>query len=244
MGITPLAAVLVKPSGRGRDYLAAGDYPEPDSRTARRCWRSSDVEPPDEPIHDRRYAAILVPLYGLTRFRDLFTPRQLATLCAFAQGVSETHDEMRRGGMEPQRAEAVCAYLGLALDRVADRSSTLCRGTRADQKAQSTRLPARRCRWCGTSPRPIRSAAPRETPATTSTDVADIVEELARRSAGASRSSARPRPASRTTTTTSTRSSPIRRTTTTSPTPTSRTSSTSGSSDRSASSSRSIRAAS
>ena len=42
-----------------------------------------------------------LPLYGLTRFRDLFTPRQLATLCAFAQGVREAHAEMLADGMEP-----------------------------------------------------------------------------------------------------------------------------------------------
>jgi putative DNA methylase len=61
----------------------------------------------------------------MTRFRDLFTPRQLATLCAFAQGVREAHAEMLADGMEPQRAEAVCASLGIAFDRVVLRSSTL-----------------------------------------------------------------------------------------------------------------------
>ena len=35
MGITPLAAVLVKPSGRGRDYLPVGAYPEPSRRGVR-----------------------------------------------------------------------------------------------------------------------------------------------------------------------------------------------------------------
>ena len=39
MGITPLAAVLVKPSGRGRDYLPAGTYPEPDARAVPRGAR-------------------------------------------------------------------------------------------------------------------------------------------------------------------------------------------------------------
>jgi putative DNA methylase len=74
------------------------------------------------------------PQYGLTRFRDLFTPRQLATLCAFAHGVREAHADMIRAGMEPQRAEAVCAYLALALDRTADRSSVLCRWDVGSQK--------------------------------------------------------------------------------------------------------------
>ena len=41
MGITPLAAVVVKPSGRGRDYLAGRRLPAAKrARTARRCWQS------------------------------------------------------------------------------------------------------------------------------------------------------------------------------------------------------------
>ena len=127
MGITPLVAVMVKPSGRGRDYLAVGDYPLPSAEECAAVLAELDIGPPEEPIIDTYRQAILVPLYGLTRFRDLFTPRQLATLCAFAQGVRETHDEMRADGMEAERAEAVCAHLGLVFDRVVDRSSNLCR---------------------------------------------------------------------------------------------------------------------
>ena len=50
MGITPLAAVLVKPSGRGRDYLPAGAYPEPSVEECEAVLAALDVEPPDEPI--------------------------------------------------------------------------------------------------------------------------------------------------------------------------------------------------
>ncbi|HLH67463.1 MAG TPA: DUF1156 domain-containing protein, partial [Candidatus Dormibacteraeota bacterium] len=35
LGIAPLAAVVLKPSGRGRDYLAAGSYPLPDEAECR-----------------------------------------------------------------------------------------------------------------------------------------------------------------------------------------------------------------
>jgi len=127
MGITPLAAVVVKASGRGRDYVPVGDYPLPSAAECEAVLAELEVEPPEEAIIETYRQAILVPLYGLTRYRDLFTPRQLATLCAFAQGVRETYEEMRAEGMEEKRAEAVAACLGLVLDRVVDRSSTLCR---------------------------------------------------------------------------------------------------------------------
>jgi putative DNA methylase len=117
----------VKASGRGRDYLAVGDYPQPSDEECETVIHGLEVEPPEEPIQSSDTLNFKVPLYGLTRFRDLFTPRQLATLCAFAQGVRETYEEMREEGMEDKRAEAVAAYLALTLDRCADRGSTLCR---------------------------------------------------------------------------------------------------------------------
>jgi len=127
MGITPLAAVVVKASGRGRDYLPAGSYAEPLTEECEAVLAGLDVAPPEEPIPADDTRNFWTPQYGLTRFRDLFTPRQLATLCAFAHGVREAHDEMVAGGMEAQRAEAVTAVLGLAADRLADWGSSLCR---------------------------------------------------------------------------------------------------------------------
>ncbi|CAN5566614.1 hypothetical protein BH20ACT18_BH20ACT18_01660 [soil metagenome] len=97
-----------------------------------------EVAPPEEPIQAGDTLNFKVPLYGLTRFRDLFTPRQLATLCAFAHGVREAHAEMVATGMDAQRAEAVCAYLGLALNRTADRNSNLCRWDTANQSVTNT----------------------------------------------------------------------------------------------------------
>lgn len=133
MGITPLAAVVANPSGRGRDYLPVGKYEQPSEVDCDAVLAGLDVTPPEELIQASDTLNFKVPLYGLTRFRDLFTPRQLATLCAFAHGVREAHAKMLADGMEAQRAEAVCAYLGLSLDRCADRCSTLCRyDTRAD----------------------------------------------------------------------------------------------------------------
>ena len=125
MGITPLAAVVVKPSGRGRDYLAVGTYEQPSEAACEAVLAGLDVTPPEELIANDGGRWFGPPLQGMTRFRDLFTPRQLATLCAFAQGVREVHAQMIADGMEPQRAEAVCASLGIALDRVVLRSSTL-----------------------------------------------------------------------------------------------------------------------
>jgi putative DNA methylase len=127
MGITPLAAVTVKASGRGRDYHAVGDYPLPSDSECATALERLEVDAPEEliPLDGGRWFS--PPLHGLRRYRDLFTPRQLATLCAFAQGVRDQHAVMLASGMETERARAVSLYLGLCLDRAADYSTTLNR---------------------------------------------------------------------------------------------------------------------
>ncbi len=127
MGITPLAAVVAKVGGRGRDYISAGEFWLPDDSACEAVLEKLDVTPPTEMIATGDARNFWTPLYGLMRFRDLFTPRQLATLCALAQGVQEIHKEMREAGLEPDRAEAVSATLALVVDRTADFGSSLCR---------------------------------------------------------------------------------------------------------------------
>jgi putative DNA methylase len=82
------------------------------------------------------------PVYGLSRHRDLYTRRQLKTLASLAQKITTIRDLVLRdaaaAGM-PQDgirlehggrgadgyADAIATYLGLAVSRLADRSSTL-----------------------------------------------------------------------------------------------------------------------
>jgi putative DNA methylase len=137
MGISPLAAVVVSPTGRGREYLSPGSYPLPQETDCLNILEELNVGAPDEPITDISGHTNVVK-YGLTKFGDLFTSRQSSTLCALAQGVREVYDQMLSDEVEPMRAEAVCAYLGLALNRVADRSSTLCRWNNRGEKTENT----------------------------------------------------------------------------------------------------------
>ncbi len=66
-------------------------------------------------------------LYGLTRFVDLFTPRQLLALLTFTAEVCQAYTTMLEEGIEPEQARAITTYLGLMVDRLADRNSTICR---------------------------------------------------------------------------------------------------------------------
>lgn len=71
----------------------------------------------------RRYSNIV---YGIEAFAGLFNDRQRYVLGALCEAVRAAHAEMCRQGMEEKRAIAVATYLGLCVDRIADRNSSFC----------------------------------------------------------------------------------------------------------------------
>ena len=128
---------VVAEGARGRVYLPPTQEQIEAATQAQTqpAWKPSALMP-DNP---RWFSP---PLYGLTTFGDLFTPRQLVALTTFSDLVQEAialcHSDARNAGMEDDPrgleeggtgakayAEAVGVYLGLAVDRQANRCSNL-----------------------------------------------------------------------------------------------------------------------
>lgn len=65
-------------------------------------------------------------LYGLLEWKDIFTSRQLLALGTFVITMRRAHKEMLASGYPIEWAEAITAYLGCSLSRLADYSSTVC----------------------------------------------------------------------------------------------------------------------
>jgi putative DNA methylase len=126
MGIAPLAAVALLPSARGRDYLPVGTYALPDNELCLKRLSELPVEAPEEPLPTALTGGMCTA-YGFVRFRDLFTPRQLLSLCTLSVGVREIYDQMRAEGAEEGRAAGVATALALVISKVADHCSALCR---------------------------------------------------------------------------------------------------------------------
>jgi len=82
---------------------------------------------PDEPLPSKDVPGVRVPLYGFERWSELFTPRQLLALGTFVKHVRAVRSEMDAAGYPSIWVQAICGYLALAVDRLADRSSMLCR---------------------------------------------------------------------------------------------------------------------
>ena len=127
---------IVAEGERGRVYLAPTVEQEEAARRAIPEWRP-DIEFFQQALGFR------VGNYGMKKWSDLFTPRQLVALTTFsdlvgdatkrvrreaaAAGLADDNRPLRDGGTGAKAyAEAVGVYLGIGIDRLADRSSTIC----------------------------------------------------------------------------------------------------------------------
>ena len=128
---------IVAESDRGRIYLAPTVEYEAAAREAAPDWKP-EVEFFQQALGFR------VGNYGMAKWSDLFTSRQLVALTTFSDLMREAREEVRRdalaagladdgkalrdgGAGVTAYAEAVGVYLAFALDKVADRGSTLGR---------------------------------------------------------------------------------------------------------------------
>ena len=149
---TPIGPDWIKTEGRaGRmgaqlmAVVAEGDrervYLSPTARHDMTAARATPDWGPDQKMpNDKRWFS--PPIYGMTTYSDLFTPRQLVALTTFSDLVAEARDRAERdaqaAGMRDDGkalrdggrgtmgyGEAVALYLGLTVGRLANRGCTL-----------------------------------------------------------------------------------------------------------------------
>lgn len=145
---TTLLAVVCE-GNRGRAYLPATDFQSEIQRNAKPSFS------PDFLISHWPGRTNVVE-YGMTKFGNLFTPRQLVALTTFSDLVGEARERIVRDaqaaghlpddprpleqqGQGPQAyADAVSVYLALGVSRLSDRSSTICGWDNGFQKIRNT----------------------------------------------------------------------------------------------------------
>ena len=78
------------------------------------------------------------PNYGMSTFASLFTNRQLIALNTLTELVSSVREQVVSDGGTKDYAQAICSYLSFAVDRTANRMSTLCVWNRIGEKIEQT----------------------------------------------------------------------------------------------------------
>ncbi|MGQ0592739.1 MAG: DUF1156 domain-containing protein, partial [Gammaproteobacteria bacterium] len=134
MGVRLMATVAE--GARGRVYLAPTDNMEEIARDSRPDWTPEGDVPP------RLTGGTCVP-YGLQRWRDLFTSRQLVALTTFSDlvqaarerikqdalgtGLTEDSKSHATGGLGAVGyADAVAVYLAFVVEKLTEAHSTIC----------------------------------------------------------------------------------------------------------------------
>ena len=130
-----LMAVVLEGKG-GRVYVSPTQEIEDISQQAVPTWAPETAIP-----HDKR--SMFTPLYGLTKFSDLFTSRQLVALTTFSELIELAREKVihdakvagmkddylridKDGDSATAYGDAISVYLGFAVNKLADRGSTIC----------------------------------------------------------------------------------------------------------------------
>lgn len=131
MGQQMMAFVCGLPSGKSKKYCTVSEESETEGKTdslrakTEQIARKHGITVPDEPL-EANPRSFDVQSFGFTHWRDLFSPRELATMVAFAGNVKESHQAMLHSGIETGRAEATLICLSCGVGRLADYLTTFC----------------------------------------------------------------------------------------------------------------------
>lgn len=130
-----LAAVVID-GGRSKIYLppsVAVRLPSDEILSERLALLETElaVKAPDEELKGKLRDQL--PSYGINRFRDLFTPRQLVVLMELTKHIRTAHREMLEQRMEGDRAKAVTTFFGMVFGRLANSFTKFSRWQALDQ---------------------------------------------------------------------------------------------------------------
>ncbi len=135
-GVYEIPLAVVADVGRGRVYLPS------------EATKLQHIDRPDVPsieqdmTNDRRWFS--PPLYGLPKFSDLFTPRQLTVMVTLSDLIKAVRKDVMKDASDTlsekearEYCKSISVFLALALDRCADFNNSLCRWTAGNQKVMN-----------------------------------------------------------------------------------------------------------
>lgn len=129
MGVRMMA--IVAEGNRSRLYLP------PDDAHIAAAGSAVPRGVPEATIPDQALG-FRVQAYGLTKWSDLFTPRQLVALTTFSDLIGEARQRVLRDSDDQAYADAVATYLGFLMSKLADWLSAFCSWMAPVEKVRDT----------------------------------------------------------------------------------------------------------
>lgn len=132
MGQQLMAIVCVRSGKSGKKYISASDLSyvmptdqEIQKRIERLC-KDKELSLPDEPMNTQDPTTLAGRGFGVNKWSQLFTARQLLCLLTFTSVVKNLFIEIQKKQGDEEIAKAICTYIGVIVDRLADFNSVLC----------------------------------------------------------------------------------------------------------------------
>jgi len=130
-----VAVALHKPGTQGKRYRLATKEDVKIFKEAERYLEEKKIKLMEEwgidPVPDEEIPLMSgtfnVPIYGMTKWGDLFNSRQKLALITFTEKVRQAYRRMIEDGYDEEYAKAVVSYLGLSISRMIDFSTMLVR---------------------------------------------------------------------------------------------------------------------
>ena len=122
---------IVAEGKRQRFYVA----PNEAHHQAAMVPRPDDAPEAEMPVNARWFSP---PFYGMTKYGDLFTDRQLNAMITFAQLVDETRNRILEDGASVEYSNDISIYLALATSRIADLNNSIVTWSSTRDQARNT----------------------------------------------------------------------------------------------------------
>jgi putative DNA methylase len=122
---------IVAEGNRSRIYLPP-DEVQLEAANAAEPRNVPDADIPDQALGFR------VQAYGMTKWTDLFSRRQLVALTTFSDLVIEARARVIADGGSPEYADAIATYLGFLMSKLADWLSAFCSWMAPVEKVRDT----------------------------------------------------------------------------------------------------------
>lgn len=127
-----IAVVLHKPGVSGKTYQIAGEkdfevFKQAEKYLEKKVknWKWDFNPVPEEEI-PLMSGVFNVPIYGITKWGDLFNSRQKLSMITYIEKTRSAYSRMLKVGVEENRAKAILTYIAFVLGRIPDANSTIC----------------------------------------------------------------------------------------------------------------------
>lgn len=126
-----MAVVCTKEGKTGKIYLSADEVPDYVIPDEKEIWKrieklceETGLSVPEEDMDTNDPTTVAGRGFGITKWHELFTPRQLLALLTFTKWVRKADEEMMKEGYEKELMKNISMYLALLTDRLAEYSNT------------------------------------------------------------------------------------------------------------------------